>query len=60
MVLASFEFEGRKCRRTALRNLTFRGREDRAVYSLCQQADGDWIFVAESALVDAAAEPASP
>jgi surface antigen len=65
MVLATFTHEGRICRRTAMRNLTHRGREDRAAYSLCQQADGDWIFVAESALLGAPAQqnqeaPAQP
>lgn len=67
MVLATFTHDGRTCRRTAMRNLTHRGREDRAAYSLCQQADGDWIFVAESALLgaprqetsDESAEPSS-
>jgi len=57
MALVTFSHDGRKCRRAAMRNLTFRGREDRAAYSLCQQSDGDWIFVAESALVGAASEP---
>lgn len=51
MALATFTHEGRTCRRTAMRNLTHRGREDQAAYSLCQQADGDWTFVAESALL---------
>jgi len=57
IALATFAHEGRTCRRAALRNLTFRGREDRAAYSLCQQKDGDWIFVAESALLGAPTEP---
>ena len=56
MALATFQHEGRTCRRAAMRNITHRGREDRAAYSLCQQADGDWIFVAESALLDASSE----
>ncbi len=51
IALATFTHEGRTCRRAAMRNLTHRGREDRSAYSLCQQADGDWIFVAESALL---------
>jgi surface antigen len=59
MALATFTHQGRTCRRAAMRNLTHRGREDRAVYSLCQQADGDWIFVAESALVSAPPVPSS-
>ena len=53
MALATFTHDGRVCRRVAMRNMTHRGREDRAAYSLCQQEDGDWIFVAESALVGA-------
>ncbi len=51
IALATFTHEGRKCRRAAMRNITHRGRDDRAVYSLCQQQDGDWIFVSESALL---------
>ena len=46
------------CRRTAMRNLTFRGRDEKAAYSLCQQADGTWQFVAESTLL--AEETKSP
>jgi surface antigen len=57
MALATFTHEGRTCRRAAMRNITFRGRDERAAYSLCQQADGDWIFVAESALLDTSADP---
>jgi surface antigen len=57
MVLATFTHEGRTCRRAAMRNITFRGRDERAAYSLCQQADGDWIFVAESALLGESAQP---
>ena len=57
MALATFTHEGRKCRRAAMRNLTHRGRDDRSAYSLCQQADGDWIFVAESALLGAPTSP---
>lgn len=49
--LATFRHEGRLCRRAAMRNITFRGRDDRAAYSLCRQDDGDWIFVSESALL---------
>ena len=49
--LATFSHEGRLCRRAAMRNITFRGRDDRAAYSLCRQDDGDWIFVSESALL---------
>lgn len=49
--LATFTHDGRKCRRTAMRNLTVRGRDDRAAYTLCRQSDGDWIFVSESALL---------
>ena len=56
IALVTFQHEGRKCRRAAMRNITFRGRDDRAAYSLCQQADGDWIFVAESALLEASTE----
>ena len=51
MALVTFTHDGHTCRRAAMRNITFRGREDRAAYSLCQQADGDWIFVSESALL---------
>ncbi len=49
--LATFAHDGRKCRRAAMRNLTFRGRDDKGAYTLCRQADGDWIFVSESALL---------
>lgn len=51
IALATFTHEGRTCRRTAIRNITHRGRDDRSAYSLCRQEDGDWIFVAESALL---------
>ena len=51
IALATFSHEGRKCRRAAMRNMTFRGRDDRSAYSLCRQEDGDWIFVSESALL---------
>ena len=57
MALATFTHDGRICRRAAMRNITFRGRDDRAAYSLCQQADGDWIFVSDSALLGAATDP---
>ena len=57
IALATFAHDGMKCRRAAMRNLTFRNREDRSAYSLCQQEDGDWIFVPESALLDAATTP---
>lgn len=57
IALATFTHDGRVCRRAAMRNLTFRGRDDRAAYSLCQQTDGDWIFVAESALLGASTDP---
>lgn len=56
IVLASFTHEGRVCRRAAMRNLTYRGREDKSAYSLCRQKDGDWIFVAESTLISAPGE----
>ena len=51
IVLATFTHNGQVCRRTAMRNLTFRGRDEKAAYSLCQQADGTWQFVAESTLL---------
>jgi surface antigen len=57
IVLATFSHEGRKCRRAAMRNLTFRGRDDKAAYSLCRQEDGDWIFVSESALLAEGTRP---
>ena len=57
IVLATFSHEGKRCRRAAMRNLTFRGRDDKAAYSLCQQADGDWIFVPESVLLGSTTEP---
>lgn len=50
MVLATFQFEGQKCRRAAMRNMTYRGRDDRSAYTLCQQTDGDWSFVPESVI----------
>lgn len=58
VALATFQHEGRKCRQAAMRNLTFRGRDDRSAYTLCQQADGDWIFVSESAIRAAASTDA--
>ncbi|MGE0623603.1 MAG: RT0821/Lpp0805 family surface protein [Pseudomonadales bacterium] len=54
MALATFQYQGQKCRRAALRNITYRGRDDRSAYTLCQQADGDWLFVPESAIREAA------
>lgn len=58
IVLATFTHDGQVCRRTAMRNLTFRGRDEKAAYSLCQQEDGTWQFVAESALLgDEATNP---
>lgn len=51
IALATFSHDGRKCRRVAMRNLTFRGRDDKAAYSLCRQDDGEWMFVAESTLL---------
>ena len=51
IVLATFSHQGQVCRRAAMRNLTFRGRDEKAAYSLCQQDDGRWEFVAESALL---------
>jgi len=50
IALATFQYEGQKCRLAAMRNITFRGRDDRSSYTLCQQADGDWIFVPESSI----------
>ena len=46
--LDTFTHEGRDCRRAAMRNISHRGRDDTAAYSLCRQADGDWIFVPDS------------
>ena len=51
IVLATFSHQGQVCRRAAMRNLSFRGRDEKAAYSLCQQDDGRWEFVAESALL---------
>ena len=51
IVLATFSHNDQVCRRAAMRNLTFRGRDEKAAYSLCQQEDGTWQFVAESALL---------
>jgi len=56
VALNTFTHDGFKCRRAAMRNLSANGREGKAAYSLCRQPDGDWIFVAESALQAAAAE----
>jgi surface antigen len=58
IVLATFTHNNQVCRRTAMRNLTFRGRDEKAAYSLCQQEDGTWQFVAESTLL--AEEATSP
>ncbi len=51
IVLATFTHNDQLCRRAAMRNLTFRGRDEKAAYSLCQQEDGSWQFVAESQLL---------
>jgi len=51
IVLATFNHQDQVCRRAAMRNLTFRGRDEKAAYSLCQQTDGTWAFVAESELL---------
>jgi len=58
MALVTFQYQGQKCRRAAMRNITYRGRDDRSAYTLCQQVDGDWIFVPESAIREAAAAEA--
>jgi surface antigen len=58
MALVTFQYQGQKCRRAAMRNITNRGRDDRSAYTLCQQVDGDWIFVPESAIREAAAAEA--
>jgi len=58
MALVTFQYQGQKCRRAAMRNITNRGRDDRSAYTLCQQADGDWIFVPESAIRETAAAEA--
>ena len=55
--LATFAHDGRKCRRAAMRNLTFRGRDDKAAYTLCREPDGEWVFVSESALLAKATTP---
>ena len=60
IVLATFTHQGQVCRRTAMRNLTFRGRDEKAAYSLCQQDNGEWEFVAESTLFAEEATPADP
>lgn len=57
IVLATFSHQGQVCRRTAMRNLTFRGRDEKSVYSLCQQPDGTWQFVSESELLAAETAP---
>ena len=41
IVLATFSHQGQVCRRAAMRNMTFRGRDEKAAYSLCQQEDGE-------------------
>jgi surface antigen len=60
IVLATFTHDGKVCRRAAMRNLTFRGRDEKAAYSLCQQEDGEWLFVAESTLLAESETPANP
>jgi len=57
IALATFRYDGQRCRRAAMRNLSFRGRDDKAAYSLCQQADGEWVFVAESTMTTIPTEP---
>ncbi len=60
IVLATFTHDGKVCRRAAMRNLTFRGRDEKAAYSLCQQENGEWLFVAESTLLAEGEPPANP
>jgi surface antigen len=57
IAIVTFSHDGKRCRRAAMRNQTFRGREDMAAYSLCQQADGEWAFVSESVLRETVVEP---
>ncbi len=57
IVLATFSHQGQVCRRAAMRNLTFRGRDEKSAYSLCQQADGTWEFVSESELLATDSSP---
>ena len=52
IVLATFAHQGQVCRRAAMRNMTHRGRDDKAAYSLCRQDDGEWDFVPESAFFE--------
>ena len=56
-MLATFSHQGQVCRRAAMRNLTFRGRDEKSAYSLCQQADGTWEFVSESELLATDSSP---
>ena len=59
IVLATFSHQDQVCRRAAMRNLTFRGRDEKSAYSLCQQADGTWEFVSESELLAAESAPSN-
>ena len=59
IVLATFSHQGQVCRRAAMRNLTFRGRDEKSAYRHCKQADGTWEFVSESELLAAESAPSN-
>ena len=60
IAIETFTHEGDHCRRAAMRNIAASGKEGRATYNLCQQSDGDWIYLSPSALREPAPAPTSP
>lgn len=60
IAVETFTHEGSRCRRAAMRNIAVSGQEGRATYNLCQQSDGDWIYLSPSALRQPVPETPSP
>jgi surface antigen len=49
VVVDTFQYDGRLCRKIAFRTETGSGTRGQSAYSLCQR-DGSWAFVTESEL----------
>ncbi|MDA1073400.1 MAG: RT0821/Lpp0805 family surface protein [Proteobacteria bacterium] len=56
--LSTFEHNSQTCRRIAIRNVTRKGVKGGGVYNLCQQDNGEWMFVTESEIKTAEAATA--
>lgn len=50
IAIETFSHDGKQCRRAAMRNISASGKQGQASYNLCQQNDGDWIYVSASVL----------